>query len=202
MSVRVASLCAWAKPGRASPPSLQVAALWGHFPEPLVAGALTWERSLCSALRTRAHPGSLPAPREGERRQAPPRIPERSREGPVDLEEVTISASREGQSPDPDLATAPPSTGHTWHRPGSCGWGETNVMGTAPGSGWRCSRPEADSGWAVWFGNPPLPPKEGTAWPVAAGQTVGRGRCRPTGIHVSAKSPSSTLKCISDPVGG
>ena len=51
--------------------------------------------------------------------------------------------------------------GHTWHLPWSCGLREASAVGTAPGSGWCCSSPEADSRWGVWFGNLALLRKEG-----------------------------------------
>lgn len=82
----------------------------------------------------------------------------------MDLEEGTVSASKVGRPPDPDLATAvapgpgpfPPHMAlalKMWFR-------KTDVMGTAPGPDCCRSSLEADSGWVVWFGNLPLPKKK------------------------------------------
>lgn len=203
MSVRVASLCTWAKPGRDSPPSLQLAALWGHLPRALGGRGLDFGAFSLLRPADSCSPWVPPSTPEGERSQTP-RIPELRREGPVHLREVTISASREGRSPGPDLATAPP---HHWatHGIGLELWlGRNQCYGNSSWLGWRCSCPEADSGWAVWFGNLPLPPKEGGIhhrealpglWLWAEGDA---GR---QGFHVSAKLPSSALKCVSDPLG-
>lgn len=199
MSVRVASLCTWAKPGNDSPPSLQLAALWGHLPRAL--GGRGLDLGAFSLLRSAdsCSPWVPPSTREGERSQTPC-IPELRREGPVRLGEVTISASREGRSPGPDLATAPP---HHWatHGIGLELWlGRNQCYGNSSWLGWQCSCPEADSGWVgglVWESSPAPrgrwnPPPGSTAWPVAAGQAVGRGRCRPTGVSCECQV---TLLC-------
>lgn len=132
MSVRVASLCTWAKPGRDSPPSLQLAALWGHIPRAL--GGRGLDLGAFSLLRPAdsCSPWVPPSTREGERSQTPC-IPELRREGPVRLGEVTISASREGRSLAQIWPLLLPTTGPHMASARNCGWGETNVMGTAPG---------------------------------------------------------------------
>lgn len=79
----------------------------------------------------------------------------------MDWEEVTISASR-GDGPLTQIwPRLLPATGPHMASALALWLGGTSVMGTAAGSGWRGSRTEAGSGWAVWFGNLALPPEEG-----------------------------------------
>lgn len=85
----------------------------------------------------------------------------------MDRGEGTVSACREGRSPDPDLATAAapwpqrlPTNGPHMASALKLVW-EKPVLWEQPLALAVLLQPRGGSGWLLWFGSLPLPGKEG-----------------------------------------